>query len=257
MTSSAATIWGAQLVGKLYEWDKHLAGHAWGWVVNHGPEALFFLLFASGLGLPLPEDVPLIAAGFCIAQKKMLWIVGAPVAWFAMMCGDSSLYVLGYLLGWRVVHLPLLGRHLSQDRLKKCEGWFDRWGMWTVGIGRMFAGIRTAIVVTAGSLRFNYGKLLLADGLAAMVSGGAFMLLGYWAGLQATKFKNARPVIEPMVERYRTVFTLTALGAAFALIGILWWRARKRVRLAGMAKGGTELAAPGNSAVVATSEKLP
>ena len=239
MTIIAASIWVPEFITRLYEWDKQLAGHAWHFVVTHGPEALFFLLFASGLGLPLPEDVPLIAAGFCIAQKKMLWIVGAPVAWFAMMCGDSSLYILGYLLGWRVVHLPLLGRHLSEARLKKCAGWFDRWGMWTVGIGRMFAGIRTAIVVTAGSLRFNYAKLIVADGLAAMVSGGAFMLLGYWAGLQATKFKNSRPVIEPMVEKYRTVFTLVALGAAFGLIIILWWRTRRRVKLAGMAKSRT------------------
>jgi membrane-associated protein len=209
------------VIDHLFQWQKLLSEYARHWIEAHGYIAMFGLLFASGIGLPLPEDVPLIVAGVLIAHHSMTWAVAAPVAWFGMMCGDSALYILGYLLGWKVVHLPLLGRHLGIKRIQRCEGWFARWGIWAVGIGRMFAGIRTAIVVTAGTLRFNYAKLILADGAAAIISGGAFMILGYWAGM------HARP-LGPLIEKYRHMFTQGALIAALALMLVLWWRARRR-----------------------------
>ena len=52
---------------------------------------LFGLLFACGLGLPLPEDVPLIVAGaLCATGRMHLWIA-AVVAWSGIIggvCGD-------------------------------------------------------------------------------------------------------------------------------------------------------------------------
>jgi len=208
-------------VEQLFQWQEALGKMAWHWVEAHGYIAIFSLLFFSGLGLPLPEDVPLIAAGVSIARGGLTWAIAAPVAWVAMMFGDSALYIIGYIFGWRVVHLPVIGRHVSAKRLDRCKSWFDRWGVWAVGIGRMFAGIRTAMVVTAGTMRFNYGKLLLADGLAAIISGGGFMILGYWAGT------HARP-LRPLIEEYRRLFGLIALAAAVLLVLVLWWQSRKK-----------------------------
>ena len=51
-----------------------------------------------------------------------------------------------------------------------------------VAIGRLFMGIRGAMVITAGTSRFKFIKFIIADGLAAVFSGGIFMLLGYWGG---------------------------------------------------------------------------
>jgi membrane protein DedA with SNARE-associated domain len=207
----------------LAQWQDALGKFARGWIEAHGYFGLFFLLFASGLGLPLPEDVPLVFAGVLIYRGMMSWAVAAPVAWLALMCGDSALYILGYVLGRRVVHLPILGRHISEKRLIRCEGWFARWGIWAVGIGRMFAGIRTAIVLTAGTMRFNYLKLLAADGIAAIFSGGAFMILGFWAA------QHARP-LGPLIEKYRLLFMAVGVTASLLLIAVLWYRSRRRAR---------------------------
>jgi len=214
----------------IFQWQAELGRYAWRAVEAHGYVAIFLLLFLSGVGLPLPEDVPLIAAGVAIARRGMIWSIAGPVAWFAMMLGDSALYVFGYALGRKVMHLPILGKHLSEIRLKRCERWFDHWGIWAVGIGRMFAGIRTAIVVTAGTMRFHYLKLLLADGVAAIVSGGAFMILGYFA---ATHAEQAIDLVEP----YSLVLKYIALGGCLVLIVVLWWRSRaRRASLARAAK---------------------
>lgn len=205
------------------EWQESLSRFARHWIEAHGYFGLFFLLFASGLGLPLPEDVPLVFAGVLIYRRMMTWAVAGPVAWVALMCGDSALYILGFILGRRVVHLPVLGRHISEKRLIRCEGWFARWGIWAIGIGRMFAGIRTAIVLTAGTMRFNYLKLLIADGIAAIFSGGAFMILGFWAA------EHARP-LGPLIEKYRLLFMAVGVVASLLLIAVLWYRSRRRAR---------------------------
>ena len=209
------------LIGPVLRWQAHLGVLAWRWVQTHGAIAMFVLLFTSGAGLPLPEDVPIIAAGVAIARHTMTWAVAAPVAWLAMMLGDTSLYVVGYIFGYRVVHLPMIGRHISLERIQRCQRWFDRWGIWVVGIGRMFAGIRTAIVITAGTMRFNYPKLLFADGIAAIVSGGAFMILGYWAGQHAKDVWN-------LVDQYRPYFSGGSLIIALILFGFLRWRSYRK-----------------------------
>ena len=73
---------------------------------------------------------------------------------------------------------------MTREGIVKAEVLFDRWGIWVVAIGRMFAGVRGAMVVAAGATRFNFTKFVVADGLAALVSGGLFMGLGYWAGIK-------------------------------------------------------------------------
>jgi len=143
---------------------------------------LFGLLFSCGLGLPLPEDIPLLIAGAMIATGKMQLAIACICAWCGIVGGDVCLYHLGKKFGLEVRRIPLLGRHLSEKRLKQVHGMFERYGVWVVAIGRMFAGIRGAMVVVAGATRFSFWKFLIADGIAALFSGGLFVLLGYVFG---------------------------------------------------------------------------
>lgn len=208
---------------RYLEWQGVLAHWAKHQIELYRYPALFLLLFASGAGLPLPEDIPLLFAGALIARHSMTWTGAGLTAWFGMLCGDTMLYVIGYKLGWKIVHLPLLGRHLTQSRLKRCEDWFKRWGLCAIGIGRLFAGIRTAMVAMAGTMRYPYGKLLLADGVAAFVSGAGFVILGYWATSHAEK-------LDDLAARYREGLSLFAVIALLALLIFLRWRNRHRIQ---------------------------
>lgn len=152
------------------------------WMQGGSYAVLFGLLFACGLGLPLPEDIPLLIAGALVAKGRMSLALAAVCAWCGIIGGDIVLYNLGKKFGLEVRRLPMIGRHLSQTRLEQVHGMFEKWGVWVVAIGRMFAGIRGAMVVVAGAIRFTFWKFLLADGLAAIVSGGLFLALGYLFG---------------------------------------------------------------------------
>src|SRR2546423_1639566 len=68
------------------------------WVVDHmdigvyGYLVLFGLLFACGLGLPLPEDIPLLVAGALIGRGHMHWVTAGILAWCGIIGGDCVLY---------------------------------------------------------------------------------------------------------------------------------------------------------------------
>jgi membrane protein DedA with SNARE-associated domain len=97
---------------------------------------------------------------------------------------------------------------------------FERWGVWVVAVGRMFAGIRGAMVVVAGATRFSFWKFLIADGLAAIVSGGLFLFLGYMFG------KNM-DLLRHRVEEGKK-WTLVAVLVLGAGIGLWVWLRRRR-----------------------------
>src|SRR3990170_6093443 len=143
---------------------------------------LFGLLFACGLGLPLPEDIPLLLAGWFVAQGKMNLAIASIIAWCGIIGGDCVLYSFGRRYGLEITRVPFVGKHVTKERILRAEELFERWGIWVVAIGRMFAGVRGAMVVAAGTIRFNFVKFVIADGIAAIISGGLFVALGYWAG---------------------------------------------------------------------------
>src|ERR1700710_818645 len=137
-----------------------------------GYPMLFGLLFSCGLGMPLPEDIPLILAGYFVAIGKMHLGIAALAAWCGIVGGDCVLYSFGRRYGLGVTKVPIIGNHVTPERIKWVEQRFQRYGIWMVGVGRMFAVVRGAMVLTAGTIRFKFIPFIIADGLAAIVSGG-------------------------------------------------------------------------------------
>jgi membrane protein DedA with SNARE-associated domain len=198
------------------------AEHVQAWMERYGYFALFGVLFSCGLGFPLPEDVPLLFAGAFVATGRMNLALAAIAAWCGIIGGDIVLYHLGKSFGLEVKRIPVIGRHLNQERIEQVHGMFERWGVWVVAVGRMFAGIRGTMVIVAGTIRFTFWKFLLADGLAAIVSGGIFLGLGYAFGHRMAWLKEH-------VERGKKWSLLVVIiVAAIAAIWIYLHRRDKR-----------------------------
>lgn len=195
-----------------------------GWFEWGGYFILFGLLFACGLGLPLPEDIPLLLAGYFISQGKMDPFIASALAWLGIIGGDCVLYHLGKKYGLNITKVPFVGKHVTKGRILRAEQLFERWGVWVVAVGRLFAGIRGAMVVAAGAIRFNFVKFVIADGLAALVSGGLFVWLGYWAGKKLGSVGQMREKIKG-VEHW-VFIGLGVLAVLFVLY--LWFRRLRR-----------------------------
>jgi membrane protein DedA with SNARE-associated domain len=192
-----------------------------GWLDTGGYGALFGLLLSCGLGVPIPEDVPLIAAGILIARHHWQFAIAAPLAWLGIVGGDCILYTIGYFYGEQIVKVPFIGKHVTLHRIRRLEDLFRKYGIWMVALGRLFMGIRGAMVVTAGTSRFKFIKFIIADGLAAIFSGGIFLCLGYYGGTYGGD-------IAEHVRQFRYSMWIAAGILAIVLTIYFFWRDRKR-----------------------------
>jgi len=69
------------------------------WVERYGYAGLFGVLFSCGLGFPLPEDIPLLAAGTMVANGRLDFALVAICAWCGIIGGDCVLYHIGKKFG--------------------------------------------------------------------------------------------------------------------------------------------------------------
>jgi membrane protein DedA with SNARE-associated domain len=195
------------------------------WMAAGGYVVLVGLLLLCGLGLPLPEDIPLIIAGALVATGKMNLAIAAVCAWCGIIGGDIMLYHLGKKFGLEITRVKFVGKHLTKARIERAEQFFQQYGIWVVAIGRLVAGIRGAMVVAAGATRFSFTKFIITDGLAALVSGGFFLALGYLLG-QHLDWLLA------VVGEVKNMIMLCAL-IVIAGVGFILWRRHqyKKLRL--------------------------
>jgi len=209
----------------------HLFEHVEHWMHRAGYPVLFGLLLSCGVGLPLPEDVPLLFAGVFVATGELSLVPAAACAWCGIIGGDCILYAIGRRFGMQVTHVPVIGSHIKTDQIERLHEQFEKYGVWVVAVGRLFAGVRGAMVLVAGTIRFTFAHFIIADGLAAIVSGGLFMALGYYAG---RKFGDLR-AIHHAIERYS--FRILVVLVVVAAVGVVWMYLRKRRSPPGDAAG--------------------
>ena len=172
--------------------------------------------------------MPLLLAGWFVAKGQMNLATAGIFAWLGIIGGDCMLYGFGRRYGMKVTEAPLIGRHINRRQIENLHGKFEAYGVWVVGVGRLFAGVRGAMVLVAGTIRFNFVHFIIADGLAAILSGGLFMGLGYWG---EKKFGDLHK-LRGDIEQYQR---LVLLGLIVAVIGIacyVVWNRRRRRRAA-------------------------
>src|SRR4051812_42185737 len=78
---------------------------------------IFSILLACGLGIPIPEDVTLVTAGY-LAYLENIDLPWAILACFVgVLSGDFVLFTLGRLLGRRFFDLPGVRFLVTPERI--------------------------------------------------------------------------------------------------------------------------------------------
>lgn len=146
--------------------------------------AVFGVLLLCGLGLPLPEEITLIAAGVAVYEGKAeLWpMIGVTIV--GILVGDSILFYWGRRYGPSLLQRPFIARLLHVERMNKVRREFERHGTKSVFFGRFFAGIRGLVFFTAGTLGMKYRTFLLLDLLGALLSAPISVWLGFRFGAE-------------------------------------------------------------------------
>jgi membrane protein DedA with SNARE-associated domain len=151
----------------------------------YGPTPYFLvlgILLACGLGLPVPEDITLFAAGLlCYYGLTSLWpMVG--VALLGVIMGDSLIFFLGHKFGRRLTKRWFFHKLLPDDRLIAVQNKFHKRGNKLIFAARFMPGLRAPIFFSAGTLHLPARVFWFYDGMAALISVPAIIGAVYFFG---------------------------------------------------------------------------
>ncbi|HEX3043312.1 MAG TPA: DedA family protein [Bacillota bacterium] len=132
---------------------------------------------------------------------------------------SAIVFRLGEFLGRSIIDSPRYSRWLDSQTFFKIEGWFARYGFWTLLFSRFLPVVRPAVVLTAGILKYPRRSITLALGVSILSASTFFVLLGYTIGERWRWFLKVWQSRQPMV--YGGVFLIILI-----LIAYRWLRKR-------------------------------
>ena len=163
-----------------------------GLIAHHGYYALFALVALESLGIPLPGETILIAAGTYAGHTHRLnvWVIFV-VAAAAAIIGDNIGYWIGNKGGYAL--LRRYGRYirLKEPEIKVGRYVFDRYGASVVFFGRFVSVLRTYAAFLAGTNKMRWPKFLVYNMAGGIVWAGIYAFGSYYLGDALTHASGA------------------------------------------------------------------
>jgi membrane protein DedA with SNARE-associated domain len=148
---------------------------------EHDYAAVFLVLLVCGMGVPIPEDITLVAGGVIsgLGYSNVHAMFGVGMA--GVLLGDLTMFMIGRHFGERALRWRWVAFLLTPQRRAQVQQKFDRYGIRLLFIARFLPGLRSPVFIVAGwSRRVSLLKFLLLDGAAALISVPFWVYLGYY-----------------------------------------------------------------------------
>jgi membrane protein DedA with SNARE-associated domain len=185
---------------------------------DHAFFAILAVLGLCGLGLPMPEDVILLTAGYLASLGKFSLGSAIAAGMVGVLTGDAVLFFLGHHYGRAMLTWPGVQRWFGVERLRYASERIQERGRFICFIARFLPGLRSPIYVVAGAMGVPPRTYMLQDGLAASISVPFWVVMGWAFGGE----------IEAALRTARQVQTvLLAVVVSVVLWQLFkWWRGR-------------------------------
>ncbi len=174
--------------------------------------AIFLALMGGAIGLPIPEDLPLVAAGILVQNGSASLPVLFVVCYAGVMIGDLIIFFVGRRLGPKLFSQEWFQKKLPPSKIRRFKLGIERKRLMTIFIARHLFYLRMVTFLTCGAVKMKPSRFILADALAALVSVPLMMTIGYYAAEH----------YEEIAKNIEIIFLVLFIG----LIG--FWVFRKR-----------------------------
>jgi membrane protein DedA with SNARE-associated domain len=185
---------------------------------------VFAWLLVGGLGVPLPEDAAILAAGVLVERGSVNALLALGLVVVGVLLGDSILFFAARRLGPRAYDRKFIQRVLPPERRAKIESAYQRYGGRLVFFARHVAGLRAAVFAMAGIHGMRPRRFLLWDAAAACISIPFVMGLGYFGSKHLDKMRAG------IAEVHHYILLIVAV----LVLGFITWR---HVHLRSAARG--------------------
>jgi len=143
--------------------------------------SLFTLLLGGAIGLPIPEDLPLILAGILLQAEKVTFEFVFLVCYFGIILGDLIVYFVGRRFGLALFKAKWFQSRVPPSRIKHTRLRLEKRSVLMIFIARHLFYLRTVTFLTCGAVRMNLKTFILADAAAALISAPIMIGIGYAA----------------------------------------------------------------------------
>lgn len=185
-------------------------------VSQYGLAAIFVLMAGESCGLPLPSEIVVPAGGLLAAAGRLNLVEVALVASAANLAGSAIAYGVAARWGEPLLLGPGRWVGIRRHHVEIADGWFRRFGLPAVFIGRLLPVVRTYISFPAGLARVPFGRFVLLTFVGALPWNFALAGVGYTLG-----------------SHYEAVATFIQRGGYLLALLIVvvvvtwWWRGRR------------------------------
>lgn len=180
---------------------------------------IIVILVLTGCGLPLPEEVPIVAAGIASSVGKLnpWW------AFFSCLLGalggDAVLYAIGYHFGHSLItRHPRFAHLLHAEREAGIEQMIRRHEVKVFFLSRFMVGVRAPVFLAAGVLRIPFYRFLIIDAFCATTVVGLIFGLSYAYGDRLTS----------LIRQSEIWLTVTVALVVCAAVCFYFWKRRRR-----------------------------
>ncbi len=182
-------------------------------IAAYGLVAVFVLMVFESCGFPFPSEVVMPTGGLLAATGHI------PGGLVAVIVAGAVANLVGSLIAYAAAARfgePLLlgpGRYIGIRRhhLELADGWFRRWGLLAVFVGRVLPVIRTYISFPAGLARIDLLKFSALTLIGALPWCAMLALVGYELG------RNYDRISGP-IEKGAVV-----LAVMVAIVVVIWY----------------------------------
>jgi membrane protein DedA with SNARE-associated domain len=189
-----------------------LVGH-WGYL------AVFVIVVVGNVGVPVPEETALLAAGYLVWRGDLRWSLVLLVGIVSAVAGDNVGYWLGRRYGPRVLERfrRLIG--ISPSRFLSMRTFIVRWGPLGVFVARFLPGLRFLAGPLAGAVGLHFAAFITANVLGALLYVPALVAAGYIVGYGAGAY------LEWLLQALGPVEYIVLAVPVIVVASVLAWRA--------------------------------
>ena len=184
-------------------------------IASYGLVAVFVLMVCESCGFPFPSEIIMPTSGLLASAGHMNLVAAIVAGALANLVGSLIAYGLAARFGEPLLLGP--GRYIGIRRhhVELADGWFRRWGLLAVLIGRVLPVIRTYISFPAGMARVELVRFSALTFIGALPWCAALALVGYALG------RNYDRISAPIEKAALVV-------AALVVIVVVIWYVRGR-----------------------------
>jgi membrane protein DedA with SNARE-associated domain len=193
---------------------------AFDWILDQGSYPILFLaLFVNGFGVPIPEDLVLIAGGVLAHRGITSFPLTLAVCFTGVLVGDALLFTAAGALGPRALDRKSVAKVLTPERRARLERLISRYGGLVVFVGRHLAGLRPAVFSMTAVCGMKRWRFILWDTLGLCITAPLVLTLGYEFSDQLDRVKRG-------LFHAKTIGVIAAVVAVLAFALVSWLRAR-------------------------------